>query len=291
MAARETAPSKDFLMHGRTVVVTGATSGIGQVAAETLARSGARVVFVARDPIKARAMLDRLIRANPDAAHDWVPADLSTIAEMKAAGEALLTKTPRIDVLVNNAGALFQKREVTADGLERTFAVNHMAYFVITEVLRPALIPGARVVSTASRAHAFGALDFSNLQSEKGYNAFRAYGLSKLCNILWSGELARRLESVGVTANCFHPGGVNTGFGGGARGLTGALLGLAKPFMLTPEQGADTLVYLAASPDVAGRTGGYWDRRTPIQPTAAARDIQAAHRLWAYSAQLAMLPA
>ncbi len=278
-------------MHGKTVVITGATSGIGQVAAETLARQGARVVFVARDAVKARAMLDRLIRANPDAAHDWVQADLSTIAAMKAAGEALLAKAARVDVLINNAGAIFDRREVTADGLEKTFAVNHMAYFVVTDVLRPALGPGARVVSTASTAHTFGQLDFDDLRSAKGYSAFRAYGLSKLCNILWTGELARRLEGAGVTANCIHPGGVNTGFGDNAKGWLGALFGLGKRFMLTPEQGADTLIYLADSAEVAGRTGGYWVKRAPVQPSAAARDPVAAARLWDVSARLAGVPA
>jgi NAD(P)-dependent dehydrogenase (short-subunit alcohol dehydrogenase family) len=277
-------------MHGKTVVVTGATSGIGQVAAETLAKAGARVVFVARDAVKARSLLDRLIRANPDAAHDWVWADLGTIAAMKAAGEALLTKSPRIDVLINNAGAIFDRREVTADGLEKTFAVNHMAYFVVTEIVRPALMPGTRVVNTASTAHTFARLDFDNLRFERGYTAFGAYGVSKLCNILWTGELARRLEPLGVTANCFHPGGVNTGFGGNAKGLVGFALGLAKHFMLTPEQGAETLNYLASSPDVASRTGGYWARRTPVQPSPAARELNAARRLWEVSASLAHLP-
>lgn len=278
-------------MHGKTVVITGATSGIGQVAAETLAREGARVVFVARDAVKARTMLDRLIRANPDAAHDWVQADLTTIAAMKAAGEALLAKAARVDVLINNAGAIFDRREVTADGLEKTFAVNHMAYFVITEVLRPALGPGARVVSTASTAHTFGRLDFDDLQSAKAYSAFRAYGLSKLCNILWTSELARNLEGAGVTANCIHPGGVNTGFGDNAKGWLGALFGLGKRFMLTPEQGADTLIYLAESAEVAGRTGGYWVKRAPVQPSVAARDPAVAARLWDVSARLAGVPA
>ncbi len=278
-------------MHGKTVVITGSTSGIGQVAAETLAREGARVVFVARDPAKARTMLDRLIRANPDAAHDWVQADLSTIAAMKAAGEALLAKAARVDVLINNAGAIFDRREVTADGLEKTFAVNHMAYFVVTEILRPALDPGARVVSTASTAHTFGRLNFDDLQSAKGYSAFGAYGVSKLCNILWTGELARRLEGAGVTANCIHPGGVNTGFGDNAKGWLGALFGLGKRFMLTPEQGADTLIYLANSAEVADRTGGYWAKRAPVQPSAAARDLAAAARLWDVSARLAGVPA
>ena len=274
-------------MHGKTVVITGATSGIGRVAAETLAREGARVVFVARAAAKGRAMLDRLIRANPDAAHDWVEADLSTLAAMKAAGQSLLAKAPRIDVLINNAGAIFDRREVTADGLEMTFAVNHMAYFVITEMLRRALNPGASIVSTASNAHAFARLDFDNLQFTHGYSGFGAYGVSKLCNVLWSGELALRLEGAGVSSNCIHPGAVNTGFGDNAKGLIGALLGLGKRFMLTPAQGADTLIYLASSPDVAGRTGGYWVRRAPAQPSTAARDRESARRLWEVSARLA----
>jgi NAD(P)-dependent dehydrogenase (short-subunit alcohol dehydrogenase family) len=278
---------KGLTMHGKTVVITGATSGIGQVAAETLARQGARIVFVARDAAKGQAMQDRLVRANPDAAHDWVRADLSTIAAMKAAGEALAAKAPHIDVLINNAGAIFDHREVTADGLEKTFAVNHMAYFVVTETLRPALADGARIVSTASTAHTFARLDFDDLQSATRYAAFRAYGLSKLCNILWTRELARRLEGSTVTANCLHPGGVNTAFGDNTKGLMSALFGLGKRFMLTPEQGADTLTYLAASPDVAGRTGGYWAKRAPIQPSATARDPEFARRLWDISARLA----
>jgi NAD(P)-dependent dehydrogenase (short-subunit alcohol dehydrogenase family) len=274
-------------MHGKAVVITGATSGIGEVAAEALARQGARVVFVARDPAKARAMLDRLIRANPDAAHDWVEADLSTIAAMKAAGKAVARKVSRIDVLINNAGAIFMRREVTADGLEKTFAVNHMAYFVVTAQLRSRLAPDARIVSTASVAHAYGNLDFDDLQSERGYSGMGAYARSKLCNILWTRELARRLAGGEITANCVHPGGVRTGFGGNNRGLMKTLFGLARPFMLSPEQGADTLIYLASSPDVAGQTGGYWVRRRPTQPSAAARDPAAAERLWQVSAGLA----
>ncbi len=278
-------------MQGKTVVITGVTSGIGQVTAETLARAGARIVFVARDAAKGRAMLDRLVRANPDAAHDWVQADLSTISAMKAAGEALLAKAPRIDVLINNAGAIFDRREVTADGLEMTFAVNHMAYFIITEILRGALGRGARIVSTASTAHTLASLDFNDLQTVRGYSAFGAYGRSKLCNVLWTRELARRLEGTGVTANCVHPGGVNTGFGANTRGLMGAVLGLGKRFMLTADQGADTLIYLASSPDVAGQTGGYWARRALTQPSAAARDAVAGRRLWEASATLARMPA
>lgn len=278
-------------MQGKTVVITGATSGIGQVAAETLAKRGARVVFTARNEAKGEAMLDRLVRANPDAAHGWVQTDLSTIAAMKAAGEALAAKAPRIEVLINNAGAIFQRREVTADGLEMTFAVNHMAYFVVTEILRPLIPHGGRIVSTASTAHQYGRLDFDDLQSARNYQSFRAYGLSKLCNILWTRELARRVTGARVTANCLHPGGVNTGFGDNVSGVLGALFGLGKRFMLTPEQGADTLIYLAASGDVADRTGGYWAKRALTQPSVSARDDNAAHRLWEVSAEIAGLPA
>lgn len=278
-------------MHGKTVVITGVTSGIGQVAAEALARQGARVMFIARDATKARAMLDRLVRANPDAAHDWVQADLSTVAAMKAAAHAVGRKLTRIDVLINNAGAIFERREVTADGLEKTFAVNHMAYFVVTEGLRARLAPDARIVSTASTAHVYGALDFDDLQSARRYSALAAYGRSKLCNILWTRELARRLANTEVTANCLHPGGVRTGFGENNSGLVKTLFGLARPFMLTPEQGADTLIYLASAPEVAGQTGGYWSRRRLAQPSAAARDPAAALRLWEVSARLAGVPA
>ena len=278
-------------MHGKTVVITGATSGIGQVAAEALARQGARVVFTARDATRGRAMLDRLVRANPDAAHDWVQADLATIAAMNAAADALARKLARIDVLINNAGAIFERREVTADGLEKTFAVNHMAYFVVTARLRPRLAADARIVSTASAAHAYGVLDFDDLQSDRRYSGWGAYGRSKLCNILWTRELARRLAGAEVTANCVHPGAVRTGFGGNNGGLVKTLFGLARPFMLTPAQGADTLIYLASSPEVAGQTGGYWSHRRPMQPSAAARDADAASRLWEVSARLAGVPA
>lgn len=274
-------------MQGRTVVITGATSGIGAAAAGALARLGARIVFTARDLAKAKAMLAELTRANPDAAHDFVIADLTTLAAMREAARALLAKARRIDVLANNAGAIFQSRELTADGLEKTFAFNHMAYFVLTQGLLPGLAPDARIVSTASGAHAAGRLDFDDLALDRGYSAFRAYGRSKLCNILWTRELARRLEATRITANCFHPGGVNTRFGDNMTGLAGAAFGLIKRFMLTPAQGADTLVWLATSNDAEGLSGCYFAKRRLVQPSAAARDDVAARRLWEVSAALA----
>ena len=277
-------------MQGKTVVITGATTGIGRAAAEELARQGARIVFTARDAAKAGATLAQLKAIAPGAQHDWVLADLTTIAAMKACGAALATKAGRIDVLVNNAGAIFDHREVTTDGLEKTFAVNHMAYFVVTEALRPNLAPRARIVSTASGAHAAGRLDFADLQSAQRYSAMTAYGTSKLCNILWTCAFSRRLASTGVTANCFHPGGVNTGFADNTTGLLRTVMGLVKPFMLTPQKGADTLVWLASAREIEGRTGGYWAKRKLVQPSAAARDPDNVARLWAESARIAGWP-
>ena len=278
-------------MEGKTVVITGATSGIGESAAGALAGMGARIVFVARDPGKGAAMLDRLRSINPGVAHDWVQADLSTLAAMKAAGAALAEKAPRIDVLANNAGAMFDVRHETADGLELTFALNHMAYFVLTELLRPNLAAGARIVSTSSAAHVAGSIDFDDLQSTRRYSTLAVYGASKLCNILFTRALARRLQGSGVTANCLHPGGVSTGFGSNLKPGMRFVFGLLKPLFLTPAQGADTLVYLASSDVVAGKSGGYYAKRRLTTPSAAARDDAAAERLWQVSAGLAGLSA
>ncbi len=275
---------------GKTIVITGATSGIGEAAAEGLAAKGARIVFVARSAQKARALMERLQAINSQGEHDWVQADLSTLAAMKQAGSALALKAPKIDVLVNNAGAVFDRRQETTDGLEMTFAVNHMAYFVMTEILRPNLVAGARIVSTSSGAHAFAPLDFDDLQAVNGFSAARAYGRSKLCNVLWTRALARRLEGTGFTANCFHPGGVSTGFGSNMKGPWRFVFGLIKPFMLTPVKGADTLVYLASSDAVKGKTGGYWVKRKLTTPSAYAQNEACAERLWAISADIAGMP-
>jgi NAD(P)-dependent dehydrogenase (short-subunit alcohol dehydrogenase family) len=274
-------------MQGKTVVITGATSGIGQAAAEALARQGARIVFVARDAAKGAAMLTRLALVNPSAEHAFVEGELSSLAGMKTAAAAIAAAAPRIDVLANNAGAMFDHRQVTADGLEMTFAVDHMAYFVITEILRPRLSAGTRIVSTASGAHQWGRLDFDDLQSSRGYSGSRAYGTAKLCNILWTRELSRRLAGTGVTATCLHPGGVATGFGSNMRGVFKTVLVLARPLMLTPVQGADALIWLASSPEVEGQSGGYYAKRRLTAPSAAAQDDGVAAHLWAESARIA----
>ena len=276
-------------MKGKTVVVTGGTSGIGEVAAERLAQMGARIVLVARDKSRATATLRRLRERGPKLAHSVHCADLTRLAEIKRVAAQIASQEPRIDVLINNAGALFGRRQVTADGLEYTFALNHMAYFIMTEGLRERLTLSApaRIVNTASASHYEAMLDFDDLQSENSFSATKAYGRSKLCNVLFTRELARRLYGTGITANCLHPGFVATRFGDQSGGLISHFVWFAKFFAISPEKGAQTIVYLASSPDVAGMTGKYFDECRVATPSLQARDDRAASLLWERSAALA----
>jgi NAD(P)-dependent dehydrogenase (short-subunit alcohol dehydrogenase family) len=276
-------------MQGKVVVVTGGTSGIGQVAAVTLAGMGARIVLVARDKARSEATLARLHQAGPSAAHTAHYADLSSIAATQKVAAEVAAAEPRIDVLINNAGALFNSRRVSPDGLEMTFAVNHMAYFVLTEGLRERLVGShpARIVSTASNAHAAAKLDFDDLQSARSYSGFAVYGRSKLCNVLWTRELARSLAGTGVTANCLHPGFVASLFGDHSGGPLQTLMPLAKLFAISPRKGAETIVYLASSPEAAGMNGQYCYNCKPIAASRAGQDDAAAARLWAESIKLA----
>jgi NAD(P)-dependent dehydrogenase (short-subunit alcohol dehydrogenase family) len=244
-------------MRGKTVVITGGTSGIGEVAAMALARMGARVVLVARDQARGDATLSRLRDSGPGVAHSAHFADLLRLAETKRVAAQIAANEPRIDVLINNAGALFATRQVTEDGLECTFALNHMAYFVLTEGLRERLLASgpARIINTASAAHQGATLDFDDLQSAKSFGALKAYSRSKLCNILFTRELARRLRGMGISANCLHPGFVATRFGDQSGALMSRVVWIAKFFAISPAKGAQTIVYLASSPDVAKTTG------------------------------------
>jgi NAD(P)-dependent dehydrogenase (short-subunit alcohol dehydrogenase family) len=275
-------------MHGKTVVITGATSGIGEVAACTLAQQGARIVLIARDRARGEHTLERIEAVAPDLHHVVHYANLSRLAEMKRVAEVIAGSEPRIDVLINNAGALFGTRQVTGDALEMTFATNHIAYFVVTNLLLARLqaTPGARIVSTASEAHRRAKLDFGDLQLEKGYSGFGMYGRSKLMNILFTRELARRLAGSGVTANCLHPGFVATRFADASGGLTSLVVKGAKKFALSPAEGAKTLIYLASSPEVDGVTGKYFEKCKEAMPTAEARNDADARRLWEISLQL-----
>jgi NAD(P)-dependent dehydrogenase (short-subunit alcohol dehydrogenase family) len=276
-------------MKGKTMVATGATSGIGEAAVLELAGLGARIVIVARDEARAQLTLRKLEAKAPGLGHRLHLADLSSMADTRKVGAAIAASEPRIDVLINNAGALFSHRRVTPEGLELTFALNHMAYFVLTEALRDKLVASApaRIVSTSSSAHLGMRLDFDDLQSAKGYNGLRVYGRSKLSNILFTRELARRLAGTGVTANCFHPGVVATRFGDASGGLAGLVFPILRPFFISPEKGGDTLIYLASSPEAAMTTGEYFVKRKTVAISAAARDDAAAKRLWEASETLA----
>jgi NAD(P)-dependent dehydrogenase (short-subunit alcohol dehydrogenase family) len=280
-------------MRGKVVVITGATSGIGQVAAEKLAAMGARMVLVARDKTRGEAALARLRQAGPGLSHSIHYADLSRLSEMKRVGAEIAAAEPRVDVLINNAGALFGSRQLSQDGLELTFATNHMAYFVVTEGLRKRLGESApaRVINTASDAHKGNVLDFNDLQSANAYSGFKVYGRSKLCNILYTSELARRWAGNRVTANSLHPGFVATRFGDESGGLLSFGVRVAKNFAISPEKGAETIVYLASSDEVANTSGKYFYKCRVATPTREAQDDEAAKRLWVETAKLAGIPA
>lgn len=273
-------------MEGKVCVVTGATSGIGKAAATALARQGATVVLVGRDRARTEAAAADLnaVSASPPRAEI---ADLASLAQVRGlAGR--LAGLERIDVLINNAGLVLGERRVTPDGFEHVFAVNHLAPFLLTSLLLPHLTASgsARVVTVTSDAHSAARLDLGDPNLERGWSSWRSYANSKLANILFTRELARRLDPAAVTANCAHPGVVRTGFGRQAKPLLKLGVTLARPFMLSPARGADTIVYLATSPAVADQTGGYYVKRQRREPSAAALDDEAARKLWEISAKM-----
>jgi NAD(P)-dependent dehydrogenase (short-subunit alcohol dehydrogenase family) len=273
-------------MKGKVCVVTGATSGIGKAAATALARLGATVVLVGRDRGRTETAAAEIgsVSASPPRAEI---ADLASLEQVRGlAGR--LAGLERIDVLVNNAGLVLGERRITEDGFEYVFALNHLAPFLLTSLLLPKLTASApaRVVTVTSDAHSAARLDLSDPNLERGWDSWRSYANSKLANILFTRELARRLDGTGVTASCAHPGVVRTGFGRDARPLLRLGVTIARPFMLSPERGADTIVYLASSPDVADQTGGYYVKRQRRDPSAAARDDATARTLWEISEKM-----
>jgi NAD(P)-dependent dehydrogenase (short-subunit alcohol dehydrogenase family) len=270
------------------VLLTGSTRGIGRAAAIELAREGVEVALVGRDPERVEA-LAREARATDGGApvHEHV-ADLMLMADVRALAEEARERYEHIDVLANNAGALFASRRETSEGFEQTFALNHLAPFLLTNLLRDRLV-GGRVVTTASDAHKSGLLDLGDLQSEKSYSAMRVYGTSKLCNILFTRELARRAPE--LHANCFHPGVVRTGFGKNENGIWKVLTTLGGPFFRSPQRGARSLVWLATSAEAAPLTGEYVQDEKVLAPSAQAQDETLAEGLWERSAQLVGLPA
>ena len=278
-------------MHGKVCVVTGANSGIGRATALGLAERGATVVLVCRNEARGAAVLEEIERRRGTGAAALIVADLASQRQVRQAAATCRQRFERLDVLVNNAGISGSRtRLVTEDGLEATFAVNHLAPFLLTGLLLDRLKASApaRVVTVSSAAHRLFALDFDDLQGERRYSSFGAYCRSKLANVLFTHELARRLEGSGVTANCLHPGIVATGlFRDMPRWVRVALV---RPFLLTPEQGADTVLHLAAAPDPAGLSGRYFARRRPVRSSRASRDAEAARRLWEASEALTMTP-
>jgi len=270
------------------VLITGATRGIGQAAAISLARQGVELALVGREAERVKAVAQEAAAAGTGApVHEHV-ADLALMSEVRALAAQARERYEHIDVLANNAGALFSSRKETSEGLERTFALNHLAPFLLTSLLRDRL-SGGRVVTTSSDAHKTGVLDLDDLQSERGYSAMRVYGISKLCNILFTRELARRAPE--LHANCFHPGVVRTGFGKNENGIWKLLTTVGAPFFRPPARGARSLVWLASTEQAAALTGEYVQDEQVLEPSAQAQDAALAEGLWERSAELVGLSA
>jgi NAD(P)-dependent dehydrogenase (short-subunit alcohol dehydrogenase family) len=277
------------LMAGKTVLVTGGTGGIGKATAAGLATVAARVGIVGRDLTRTRAAAADIAAASGNPAVDAFGADMSSQAEVRRLAREVLDAYPRLDVLVNNVGGFWATRRVTADGLEHTFAVNHLAGFLLTDLLLDRLKASApaRIVTVSSGAQANGKMNFEDLQGERGYSGQRAYNQSKLANVMFTYELARRLEGSGVTATVLHPGVVRTGFAAeDPSPLWKVLLPLIRPLLKTPERGAATPIYLACSPEVEGVTGKYFVSSKPKTSSKSSYDEAAAARLWRISVDL-----
>jgi NAD(P)-dependent dehydrogenase (short-subunit alcohol dehydrogenase family) len=280
-------------LRGRVCLVTGATQGIGLVTARELARMGADVTIVGRDPARTEAARQAIHSATSRSV-DVLLADLSRMAEVRRVAADFRGKHDRLDVLVNNAGAMHTSRKVTAEGLETTFATNHLAYFLLVKLLLPLLEKAgtperkARIVNVASAAHGRGRLDLDDLQLERHpYGGPMAqYSASKLMNVMFTYELARRLEGKNVTANCLHPGVVNTGFGKNDQGWFKTMIKVASLFLISPEKGAETSIYLATSPEVEGVSGKYFDKSRARNSSRASYDQAAQRRLWDISESL-----
>jgi NAD(P)-dependent dehydrogenase (short-subunit alcohol dehydrogenase family) len=275
---------------GKVFLVTGATEGIGKAAALEFAQRGATMTLVGRSKEKSERVLAELIAQSGNPKLDLLLGDLSKLADLRAIAAAFKSKHERLDVLVNNAGALFQTKQLSADGFEMTFALNHLAYFVLTTELLDLLkkTPGSRVVNTSSGAHYTGKIDFDDLaRRPSGRVGFPGYGDSKLANILFTRELARKLAGSGGTANCFHPGFVRTGFGQNNGGFIASAISVGGAlFARTPQKGAETLVWLATSPEAAAFHGEYFHDKKVAKTTALGKDDALAEKLWKFTENL-----
>lgn len=276
-------------MNNKTILITGGTDGIGKQAAKELAQMGAQVVIVGRNPEKTAAAVAEIKAFSGSEKVDSLIAELSLMADVRKLAVDFRVKYDRLDVLFNNAGAAFGWRKVTGEGFEMTWALNHLAYFLLTHELLDMLKanPGSRIVNTSSKANFDGTIDFDNLQAKKKYSIMKVYSNSKLANIMFTIVLARRLEGSGVTANCLHPGMVDTNIGRNDNGILGRIF---QPFVfgrgISVEKGADTAIYLCSSPKVATVSGEYWDKRKVVKANKEAYDVDAQERLWQVSEEM-----
>jgi retinol dehydrogenase 12 len=272
-------------MQDKVCLVTGATSGIGLVTAQALAQRGTTVVIVARNPDRGATVVARIIQETGNEAIELLMADLSSQAQIAQLAESFQRRFDRLDVLVNNAGAMFTQRQLSVDGIEMTFALNHLGYFWLTHLLLALLkaTAPARIVNVASNAHRPGRIHFDDIQLEQRYGGWRAYCQSKLANVLFTYELAPRLVGTGVTANVLHPGFVATNFGIHSIGVLPWLIRLGRIVALSPAQGAETVIYLATSPNVADLTGRYFVKKRAVRSSEASYNQAIARRLWQLS--------
>jgi NAD(P)-dependent dehydrogenase (short-subunit alcohol dehydrogenase family) len=279
------------LMHGKICAVTGATSGIGLVTAQVLARQGATLIVIARNAERGAATVSRIRQETGNSAVELMVTDLSAQTQVRQLAREIQHRFARLDVLVNNAGALFTRRQLSQDGIEMTFALNHLAYFLLTNLLLDPLkaADSARIVNVSSEAHRRARLDFSDLQGQHRYTGWRAYSRSKLANILFTYELARRLAGTGIVTNTLHPGFVATNFGRNNRSITAAFFRILQLAAISPEEGAQTIIYLARSPAVKGVTGEYFVKQHAVRSSQVSYDRIAAERLWQVSAELTRL--
>ncbi len=274
-------------MTGKTVLITGGTGGIGRAAAIGLASMGARVGITGRDRDRADEAAAVIARKSGGATVDVFVADMTSQTEVRGLADEVLVAYPQLDVLLNNVGGFWAHRHVTADGLERTFALNHLAPFLLTSLLLDRLIASApaRIVTVASAAQSMGTINFGDLMGEHKYSGQQAYNQSKLANVMFTYELARRLDGSGVTATVLHPGLTSTNFSAEDPAMA-FLVRVLRPFMQSPERGADTAVYLASSPEAEGMTGTYFANRKARKSRATSYDTATTARLWQLSAEL-----